>query len=59
MILGKRQRNRVKLKINLVIISESDTVELLGITIDGKLTFNEHRNKLYCNASYKLYALRK
>ena len=58
-ILGKKQSNKVKLKINLIIINESDTVELLGITIDNKLTCNEHRNKLYCNASYKLYTLRR
>ena len=32
-------------------------MELLGITIDNKLTFNEHRNNLCRNASYKLYGL--
>ena len=34
MILGKKQFNKVKLKVNSIVINESDTVELLGITID-------------------------
>ena len=58
-ILAKRQCTQVKLKINSIVIDESDTVELLGITIDNILTFNEHINNLYCIASYKLYALRR
>ena len=56
MILGKKQGNKVKLKINLIAINKSDTAELLGITVDNKLTFNEHINNFFCNASYKLYA---
>ena len=59
MILGKKQCNKVKLKINSILINESDTVELLGITIDNMLTFNEDINNLCRNASYKLYALRR
>ena len=59
MILGKKQCNIVKLKINSIVINESDTVELLVITIDNKLTFDEHVNNLCRNASYKLYALRR
>ena len=50
---------KVKLKINSFVINESDTVELLGITIDNILTFNEHINNLCRNASYKLHALRR
>ena len=46
-----------KLKINSIVINQSDTVELLGITVDNIPTFNEHLNNLCCNASYKLYAL--
>ena len=57
MILGKKQCNKVKLKINSIVINENDTVQLLGITIGNKLTFSNHMNKLCCNASYKLYAL--
>ena len=34
-------------------------MELLRITIDNILTFNEHINNLCRNASYKLYALRR
>ena len=59
MILGKKQCNKVKLKINSIVINESDTVELLGISVDSVLTFNEHTNNLCRIASYKLYALRR
>ena len=57
MILGKRQCNKVKLKINSIIINESDTVELLGILIDNIPTFSEHINNLCRMVSYKLYTL--
>ena len=59
MIFGKIQCNKVKLKSNSIVINESDTVELLGITIDNILTFNEHINNLCRNPSYKLYAFRR
>ena len=35
MILDKKQSNKVKLKINSVVINESDTVELLGVKTDN------------------------
>ena len=31
----------------------------LGLTIDNCLTFKDHINTLFCNASYKLHALRR
>ena len=51
MIFGKKQSNKVKLKINSIVINKSDTAELLGITIDNKMTFNEPINNFCCNAS--------
>ena len=59
MILDKKQSNKVKLKVNSVVINEKDTVKLLGITFDNKLIFIEHINNLCCNASYELYVLRR
>ena len=53
MILGKKHCKKVKLKINSIVINESDTV------IDIVTTFNEHINNLRRNANYKLYALRR
>ena len=49
----------MKLKVNSIVVNESDTVELLGITVDNILTFNERINNLCHNASYRLYALRR
>ena len=40
MILGKKQCNKVKFTINSIIIKESNSVKLLGITIDNMLNFN-------------------
>ena len=59
LILGKKQCNEMKLIINSIVINENNAVELLGITIDDILTFNEHINNLCRKATYKLYALRK
>ena len=42
MVLGKKLWNKWKLIINSIVINESDAVELLEITIDNILTFNEH-----------------
>ena len=49
----------MKLIINSIIINESNSVKLPGITIDNILTFSEHIKNFCCNASYKLYALRR
>ena len=57
MILGKKQCNKVKSRINSIVINESDRVELLGITINNILTFKGHINNLCRIASYKSYAL--
>ena len=58
MILGKKNRNSVKLIINSTGIEETKKVVLLGITIDNILTFNEHIDNLCRTANYKLHALR-
>ena len=41
----------MKLKINSLVINESDTVELFGITTDNVLTFNEDLKNL-CRVTY-------
>ena len=38
-------------------INNQNEVEVLGITIDNKLTFNKHMSKLCMKASKKLHAL--
>ena len=59
MILGKKNRNSVKLVINSTEIEETKKVVLLGISIDNLLTFNEHIDDLCRTANYKLHALRR
>ena len=44
---GKKKRNSVKLIINSNKIEESKKVVLLGITIDNRLTVNEHIDNLW------------
>ena len=59
MILSKSTRQAVILNINNIKIRESQNVELLGFTIDNRLTFKDHINMLCRRASYKLHALRR
>ena len=47
----------VTAKIGNEIIQSSTSVKLLGITIDNKLTFNDHVTKLCNKASKKIHAL--
>ena len=42
MILGKSTRQTIILNINNIKIRESQNVELLGFTIDNRLTFKDH-----------------
>ena len=59
MILGKGTRQTIILNINNIKIRESQNVDLLGLTIDNRLTFNDHINILCRRANYKLHALRR
>ena len=57
MIVGKGSRLPAKLNINKIKIRESQKVMLLGFTVDNCLTFKDHIDTLYRDASYKLHAL--
>ena len=46
MILGKSKRQTIILNINNIKIRESQNIELLGLTIDNRLTFKDHINML-------------
>ena len=59
MILGRGSRSPDILNINNIKIRESQKVMLLRLTIDNCLTFKDHIDTLYRNASYKLHALRR
>ena len=59
MILGKGTRQTKILNIDNIKIRESQNIELLGLTIDNRLTFKEHINMLCRRANDKLHALRR
>ena len=59
MILSKKSYQPRKLSANIFTIGESDKVELLGLTIDKKLSCSKHIDKLCRNAQCKLHALRR
>ena len=57
MILGKTPRQPIMLNINKIKVEKSQKV-LVGLTIDNRLSFNEHIDMLCSTANYKLHALR-
>ena len=57
MILGKTPRQPIMISINQI-KDESQKVVLLGLTIDDRLTFQDHADMLCSTANYKLHALR-
>ena len=57
-LLSKKSYQTQKLSVNAFTIYESDEVELLGLTIDKDLYFNNPINKLCRNSQYQLHALR-
>ena len=58
MILGLSDDECFILKINAIEIRNTTEVELLGLTIDHKLKFDAHIDKLCKTARFKLHALR-
>ena len=57
MILGKTPRQPIMLNINKIKVEKSQKV-LVGLTIDNRLSFNDHIDMLCSTANYKLHALR-
>ena len=58
-VITKRnlKNNPASLSINNMTIKSKDSLELLSVTIDNKLTFEKHINKLYRSASCQLNAI--
>ena len=59
MILGPSNDKCFILKINAIEIRNTTEVELLGLTIDHKLKFDAHIDKLCKTARFKFHALRR
>ena len=58
-ILSKTKHPEYNLLIDSNVIKESADVELLGLIIDNKLSFEKHIARLCQTASYKFHALRR
>ncbi|XP_072170188.1 uncharacterized protein [Diadema setosum] len=58
-ILRKRQPSRVDLHFGNTKITEVDELEILGITVDKKLTWNKHIRNISSRAGQRLGALRR
>ena len=54
MISGKKQRRKIALKINSIVIQETNAVISLGIAINNILKFSEQVGKLSRLANFKL-----
>ena len=59
MIIGSSDDKCFIFKINAIEIRNTTEVELLGLTIDGKLKFDAHIDTLCKTARFKLHALRR
>ena len=59
MILGKGTSDSYVLNIDGMVITSTDEVTLLGVSIDNKLTFKNHIDELCRKAPYKFHALRR
>ena len=57
MFLGSENPKSYSLNVANYTLESSDTVKLLGVTLDNKLTFNEHLNDLCSKANQKVSAL--
>ena len=57
LILSKKSNSNTEIILGNETIKNSKSEKLLGITIDEKLTFNEHIGNLCNKASQKLHAL--
>ena len=59
MVLSKTRPLEYNLLVDSNVIKESTDVELLGLIIDNKLSFEKHIARLFQTASYKLHAFRR
>ena len=56
MFLGLKRKNELRLNINGQLITPSEHVKLLGVTIDNALRFDTHVHRICKKANQKLHA---
>ena len=57
LIIANKENEFIKIKIGSEVIQSSESVDLLGITIDKNLNFTDHVTSLIKKGNQKLYAL--
>ena len=56
MFLGLRRKNNLSLSVNGHLITPSEQVKLLGVTIDNALKFDSHVHRICKTTNHKVYA---
>ena len=59
MVLGRSISDSYVLNIDVMKITSTNKVTLIGVSIDNKLTFKNHIDEVCRRTSYKIYALRR
>ncbi len=57
MFISNDSNNTINVNIDNTILSPSSNIKILGVTIDERLTFNEHINIICSNAARQLNAI--
>ncbi len=57
--MSNDSKNTIKVNIDNTVLSPSSNIKILGVTIDERLTFNEHMNIICSNAAKQLNAIKR
>ncbi len=58
MFISNGSNNTINVNIENTVLSHSSNIKILGVTIDERLTFNEHINIICLNAARQLNAIK-
>ena len=57
LILGNKDTPKIEINLGHLKIKSTDSVELLGITIDSNLSFSDHIKSLCAKTKFRVYSL--
>ncbi len=58
MFISNDSNNTINVNIDNIVLSPSSNIKILGVTIDERLTFNEHINIILSNAARQLNSIK-